>query len=488
MSAGTVDVPNQFVICGSAIPMIVMKFGGTSVQDADAIANVVQIVNTRLDRKPVVVISAIAQATNMLERAGRLAADGNAGEARDLVLKLIERHNTIVDTLVQDKHRHRELRTIISTSLAELDELVKGVSILRELTPRSIDALCSYGELLSSRIVAACLQQANIDAVWLDTKDFMVTDEHHGAASPMMDVLEQRLSEAAFPMLRDGKVIVTQGFIGVSPSGRRTTMGRESSDYSATIIGCAMNAESVEIWTDVDGILTADPRVVPAAKKVKVISPEEAFELSYFGAKVLHPNTMLPAIEKHIPVRILNSKNPQSSGTLISAQASLNGTVAKSVASKRNIVLLNVSPRNRLGQYIFWEHVYSVLTRHNALAHTTATSEYRIAIALDTAQNIPAIVHDVSAVANVDFVEGRGIVCVVGQNLRNSPHIVSTILNAVGNIGVSMISFGPSSSNLTIIVPDDAVPDAVKRVHAALFEERIDQEVFEELNGVEFLK
>ena len=228
------------------------------------------------------------------------------------------------------------------------------------------DVFYCYGELLSSHIVAAVLQEQGIKAEWVDTKDFMVTDENYNAAMPMMDLVEERLRAIVQPLAEQGRVPVTQGFIGITRSNHRTTMGRESSDYSAAIIGAALHVDDIQIWTDVDGILTADPRVVASPKKVKVLSFEEAFELSFFGAKVLHPNTMLPAVEKNIPIHIYNSLRPHLSGTLVASHAASKETVVKSVAFKRDVAMLNVAPRKRFSQYIFWEHIYSILTKYGA--------------------------------------------------------------------------------------------------------------------------
>src|SRR5208283_364455 len=262
--------------------MIVMKFGGTSTQDAEAMRNVVRIVRAHLERRPILVISAIAQATNMLEQTGMLAGQGKAGEARDVLLKLFDRHYTIVDTLVSDRQRHAELRKIITYSFHELEELVKGLAIVRELTPRMLDTFYCYGEILSSRIITAALQEDGVAAEWLDTKDFLLTDENFNRASPVWHTIEERLSSIALPLIEQGIVPVTQGFIGVTASGQRTTMGRESSDFSAAIVGTVLHAEDIQIWTDVDGVLTADPCIVAAPKKIKTLSFEEAYELSYF--------------------------------------------------------------------------------------------------------------------------------------------------------------------------------------------------------------
>ena len=289
--------------------MIVMKFGGTSNQDAAAMRNVIRIVKSHLARKPLVVISAIARATNELEQVARTAAAGREGEANAILDRLIIRHKGIAHDLVASRDRVQALENILDEAYASLQRLVQGLSIVRELTPRMTDAICCYGERLSSAIVAAGLAEQDVPSVWVDAKEFMTTNDRFGSATPLMDIVTDRLNTRVAPLVRDGKTPVTQGFIGVTLDGAYTTMGRESSDFSASIIGAAMRAELVQIWTDVDGILTADPTVVKGTRVVQEMSFDEAFELSWFGAKVLHPNTMLPLLEQQIPLEIRNSRN-----------------------------------------------------------------------------------------------------------------------------------------------------------------------------------
>jgi len=461
--------------------MIIMKFGGTSTQDAAAMANVVRIVKSRLGERPFVVISAIAQATNMLEKTGHLAAEGNRGEARTVLLKLFDRHYKIIDELIKDKNRHRELRGIISSSLNELEELIKGVAILRELTPRAMDAFCTYGEILSSRIVTSALEESGVKSAWLDTKEFMITDDNFTRAAPAMDLIGKSLTALTEPILRHEKVPVTQGFIGVTQSGCRTTMGRESSDYSASIIGSVLNASDIQIWTDVDGVLTADPAVVAAPRKIKVLSFEEAYELSYFGAKVLHPGTMLPALKKNIPIHIYNSRRPELSGTLVTKAADPGGTLVKSIAYKRNAVVLNVIPRKRFSPYLLWEHVYSVLTKHDIVALMTATSEHSCSVVIEANVHLASLVQEIAEMGAVTVFEGKGIVSIVGSNIRNASGLLDRIFRPISDLGITMISFGASNSSLNLVLDDAVLPQAVRSIHAEFFESNFDNANFETL-------
>lgn len=461
--------------------MIVMKFGGTSNQDATAVANVVGIIRSRLDAKPIVVISAIAQATNVLERAGSLAADGKAGEARDALLKLFNRHYAMTDELIKDRERHRALRTTFTGALGELEELVRGVSILRELTPRTLDAFYCYGELLSSRIVTAALQEQGVDAVWVDTKNFMITDDRHTTAMPVMEKVAGRLAAVVHPLLEAGKVPVTQGFIGVTEAGVRTTMGRESSDYSAAIIGAAMDATDVQIWTDVDGILTADPTIVASPRKVRVLSFDEAFELSFFGAKVLHPNTMLPALEKNIPIHIFNSRRPQLSGSRVMAGNDGTRPAVKSIAYRKDVTIITVRPRRRFNQHIFWEHIHGVLTRYDALTLCMTTSEFNAAIALSSREQVGAIAQELGEIGPVDVRSGKGILAVIGQGLRDTPRLLEKVFHSTASFDISMICYGSTPSALCLILDSSVIAAAVRSVHGEFFDTEVDEDTFETL-------
>jgi len=461
--------------------MIVMKFGGTSTQDAIAMKNVVKIVESRLSLKPVVVVSAIAQATNFLERAGKLASDGKSDDALSTLQQLADRHYGIIGVLIKDQGLNDNLNRIVESSFNELRELIKGVSILGELTPRALDSFYCYGELLSSRIVAAVLQERGIPSLWIDTKDFMVTDDNFNRAMPMMEIVEDKVMKVIKPVGENGIVPVTQGFIGITSGGKRTTMGRESSDYSASIIGCALTATDIQIWTDVDGVLTADPTVVETPKTVKVLSFEEAFELSYFGAKVLHPNTMLPAIEKNIPIHIYNSRKPNLSGTLVTKQTNGKSVIPKSVAYKRNVIVMNIIPKRRFGKYLFWEHIHNVLNRYNIVSFATVTSEYSYSIVIDDKNNIPAVIHDLEEVGKITISENRSIVCLVGSNLRLSSNLVNRMFNTIPDIGIELISFGASNSNLSFIVEDEKAHDVVRKIHKEFFGSTLDDEYFEVL-------
>jgi len=313
--------------------MIVMKFGGTSVESAEAIARVAGIVRARLDRKPVVVVSAMGKTTNKLLA---IAADAVAGELKPALTKLGE-----LRELHLRESAGLDVEDVVEAHFQDLHALVRGLAVMRELTPRATDAISAYGERISSLIVAAHLRRCGMSAAHLDSRSVIVTDRRHTQAAPLFEETNRRLRETLVPMLKHS-VVVMGGFIAANEDGVTTTLGRGGSDYTASIIGAAIDAEEIQIWTDVDGMLTADPTVIPGAHRVKVCSFTEAAELAYFGAKVLHPATVLPAIEKNIPVRILNSRRPEVEGTLIVSDPPPCSTPIRSIACKRNITLLNI--------------------------------------------------------------------------------------------------------------------------------------------------
>ena len=463
--------------------MIVMKFGGTSNQDAAAMSNVIRIVKAHLAEQPIVVISAIAKATNELEQTARTAAEGDEPRAIAIITGLFERHNTIIDNLITSRQVAAELEAAFFNHLSEIKSLVKGISILRELTPRTLDAICSYGERLSSRIVAAGLKEAGVDAVWVDAKDFMLTDDNFGRAQPVMDEVTRNLESKVRPLLEQAKTPVTQGFIGVTPSGAYTTMGRESSDYSASIIGAAMNAAKVQIWTDVDGILTADPRIVQTTKKLKHMSFEEAFELSYFGAKVLHPATMLPVIEKKVPVEILNSKR-EGTGTVVNVNVgSDEEDVLKSIAYKKGLSLVSVTPHKRFSQYLFWEGIFNVLTQAGISTGMMATSEYSVAFTVEKTVDTNSLKTQLEEFGDVVISGDKASICVVGKGLRGRAGTADRIFKPLADLRIYMISFGASDLNLTLLIDEGFINHALKRLHHEFFDSATLSETFETIDS-----
>ncbi|MGA2770841.1 MAG: aspartate kinase, partial [Bryobacteraceae bacterium] len=341
--------------------MIVMKFGGTSVESAAAIERIAEIVKARRERRPVVVVSAMGKTTNKLLAIAAAAIAGQREESIRQIHDLRDYHSREA-RLATGLGQRAELDRTLDEHFQELTELVKGLAVLGELTPRSIDAISSYGERLSSFIVALAFQRFGIVAVHLDSRRVIVTDQRHTQAAPDFPETDARLAATIPAMARDA-VVVMGGFIGSTKDGVTTTLGRGGSDFTASIVGAGIGAEEIQIWTDVDGMLTADPTILPGGHRVKTISFAEASELAYFGAKVLHPATVLPAIRKSIPVLILNSRRPEVPGTRIVAEAVPCANAVKSIACKRKIALVNIHSTRMLMAHGFLRRIFEVFDR-----------------------------------------------------------------------------------------------------------------------------
>lgn len=449
--------------------MIVMKFGGTSVEDASAIINITGIVRKELPRKPVVMVSACAGITNQLLTTATLASHGKKEEALNTVAAIESRHKKIAKELFEGDML-RFLHKHLSSTAEELAALVNGVAVLGELTPRSLDTFAAYGERLSSFIIHHYFESQKLKSFWVDARSFMITDDRYTKAVPQFDRTERKLREIVLPKLNNHYVVVSQGFIGATAAGITTTIGRGGSDYSAAIVGALLDAEDIQIWTDVDGILTSDPSIVKNAKKIKVMSFNEAAELAYFGARVLHPETILPAVKKKIPVHVLNSKNPSSSGTVIVEKPKTDRRcVVKSIAYKEGITLISIVSSRMFLATGFLENVFDVFHKYETVVHTVATSEVSITATIDNVKHLPNIVRELKEFAAVTVAERKAIVCIVGDNLRNSPGLAVKMLAPISDVNINMISQGASEINLSFVIDEEHVDDVVEKLHRELF-------------------
>lgn len=458
--------------------MIIMKFGGTSVEDARAIARVTDIVREHLRDRPIVVLSAIAGMTDGLIAMARQAAEGREAEAQAVLAHLRERHETIVTELDLSEETRKTLRAEIERHFEQLAHLVRGLAILGELTPRSLDAICSYGERLSTLIAARAMHERGIPARWLDARQVILTDEMFGRATPLLEKIEEKVKEHLRPLWEQGYVPVTQGYIGATEQGVTTTLGRGGSDFTAALLGAALGAREIQIWTDVDGMLTADPRLVPTALRVKLLSFAEASELAYFGAKVLHPSTILPAISKNIPVRILNSRKPHLSGTLITSEIPSAAGCVKSIACKQGITMINVYSTRMLMAYGFLRQIFEVFERHRTPVDLVSTSEVNVSVTVDRPDDVQAIVADLSTFSHVTVERHKAIVCVVGEQLKYTPGIAGRVFKAIEETNVYMISQGASEINLSFVVDEADLPQVVRTLHREFFS-TVSDEIFE---------
>src|SRR3989441_1750935 len=444
--------------------MIVMKFGGTSVEDAAAMDRSANIVGQQLSRKPFVVVSALGGATNNLLEAGTLAARGDSAKAM-----------AIADRL---EKRHAELLPPTAEYFIRLRELLKALSAIGEFSLRTQDLVASYGEALSSLIFVDRMKRLGFDAVHVDARQCVITDDRFGKAAPIMDLTTARLEQAARPHLNAGRVVVMGGYIASTASGGTTTLGRGGSDYSAAIAGAALNAEEIQIWTDVDGMMTTDPRIVPNAWKVREISFDEASELAYFGAKVLHPLTVLPAVEKNIPVYILNSRKPGGTGTRITREARPCRNLIKSIAVKRGITVLTVSSSRMLMAHGFLKALFEVFDRHRTSVDMVATSEVSVSLTLDNVSSLHPIVEDLRQLGEVQVASNAALICLVGNNLKYTPGVARRAFGSLSDINILMVSHGASNINFSFIVDEKDATTTVQRLHADFFSE-VDSEVFE---------
>jgi aspartate kinase len=456
--------------------MIVMKFGGTSVESAAAIERVASIVKARVERRPVVVVSAMGKTTNRLLALASDAIAGKREEALRQVRELREYHLEHGRQLVAEADRE-ELDATIEEHFQELAELVRGLAVLGELTPRSVDAISSYGERLSSRIVTFAFRQAGINAVHADSRDLLVTDSRHTQAAPLYEQSYARLSESVAPLARRGAVVVMGGFIGATEDGITTTLGRGGSDFTAAIVGAGIGAEEIEIWTDVDGMMTADPNSVPGAHRLRVISFAEAAELAYFGAKVLHPSTVLPAVEKNIPVLILNSRRPQVEGTRVIREAVPSKNPIKSIACKKHITVVNIHSTRMLMAHGFLRRIFEVFDRYETPVDVVATSEVSVSVTIDNTERLDRIREEVEQFAEVAVESERAIVSLVGENIRGTPGIGVRIFRALGSVNVLMVSLGGSQWNFSIVIAGENLKQAVRLLHEEFFGE-LDPAVF----------
>ncbi|HWP44393.1 MAG TPA: lysine-sensitive aspartokinase 3 [Blastocatellia bacterium] len=457
--------------------MIVMKFGGTSVQDAAAISQVTEIVRGRAARAPVVVVSAMARVTDALLDVARTAEGRRFDDAARAIAELRERHIQTARELLGQSEGLAQVEARVQELFDELENLARSVATLGELTGRSQDAIASFGERLSSLLVSAAFAARGLPAELVDSRRFIITDSQFTSAAPDMRETMRRARDELAPLIERGSVPVAQGFIGASPDGVTTTIGRGGSDYTAAIIGAALGAEAIEIWTDVDGLMTVDPRVVPDARRIRVISFAEAAELSYFGAKVLHPSTVLPAVERGIPVHIYNTRNPSCEGTLIVASPRPSRNLIKSIAFKRGVTVVNVTSTRMLLAYGFLRAIFDVFERHHTSVDVVTTSEVSVSITLDSTERLQAITKDLGAIGEVTVEGGKAIVCVVGDNLKFTPGVAAKLFQAISQINVNMISQGASEINLTFVIDESDVEAVVTALHKVFFAE-VDPDVF----------
>jgi aspartate kinase len=460
-------------------PLVVMKFGGTSVEDAVAIDRTAGIVRGRVERglQPIVVVSAMAKVTDQLIAAAQAAARGDRNGALAITARLRNRHLETAGKLVPAQ-AIGEVEGWMETEFAALDEILRGLSAVGELTPRIHDMVVSYGERISSRMIAAGFAHRGLSSAHVDARRCIITDAQHGRGIPQDALIEERLREHVLPHSQEGRVVVMGGFIGSTVEGVTTTLGRGGSDFTAALVGGGLEAESIEIWTDVNGIMTTDPRMCPDALRVKTISFEEAAELAYFGAKVLHPATILPAVKKNIPVLVLNSRNPQNEGTRITAVAPHCRSPFKSIAVKKKLTIIDVVASRMLMSHGYLKAIFDIFDKHKCAVDMVSTSEVSVSLTVDSNERLPEIAADLSKLADVKYEGQKALVCLVGENVRGHNGIAGRVFTAVKDVNLRMISQGASEINMSFMIEEDDVEEAVRALHAEFFADA-DPEIFD---------
>jgi len=459
--------------------MIICKFGGTSVADREAITRLMGIIRAARQaaiqpespdwRGPVVVVSALGGATDRFLGLAAAAGAGDIEGARQQVRALCDRHLEVAGIIATPAER-AAVEQFLRQEFDELDRVVGALGVLREVSPRWLDAIASMGEILSSRIIAAALSSHGLAAGWVDARKAIVTTGDFTAAAPLWNETTAAVHQTIDPVLIARKIAVVGGFVGATREGVTTTLGRGGSDYSAAIIGACLDATEIQIWTDVDGMLTADPRIVKNTKVVPQLSFAEASELAYFGAKVLHPATIQPAVVKNIPVRILNSRRPSDiSGTLVTSARPASAGPLTAIASKKGVTVVDIASTRMLMAHGFLRRIFETFERFKTPVDVVTTSEVSVSVTIDDTRRVPEIMAALSEVADVTREDHMAILCAVGDGLQNDPAFVGRLLEAMEGVPVRMLSQAAARRNITLVIGEADLESSLRRVHEHFF-------------------
>ena len=447
-----------------------MKFGGTSVANYDAITRMISIVRGRLDEKPVVVVSALSKVTDLLYKISDEAAQRNRAGAMELLGQLRKRHLDLADELMPDSPEEcRDAKEKINGICDSLVSFVDAVCAVGELSPRSKAIIISNGEYLSSNVICCAMNASGIRTNYIDARRMIVTDDDYLKGEPDMEAISDKVPGVVLGAYEYADAVITQGFVSATASGEPTVLGRGGSDYSASLIGMAIDATRIEIWTDVDGVRTADPRRVDNTKCLDRISFEEAAEMAHFGAKVLHPLTIEPAVRKNIPIYVLNSMNPEGQGTAI-LQSSFIEDGVKSVSCKENILVINIFSTKMINTSGFLKKVFAIFSEYKVSVDLISTSEANISVTVDASQDIRGVVGALSEFAEVYVDPDKSQVSVIGKNIVNLKGLLEQTFAPLRDCRIYMISQGASYVNISFVVDRSALTDVVRQIHKYLFE------------------
>ena len=445
---------------------VVMKFGGTSVEDAAAIRRVSELVKRQRRYRPIVVVSALAEVTDQLVSAGKSAAEGKRESAKKILAQLRQRHAEVAAGLLS-ADEYKSLCSDLESTFQLLQDLLDSIAEEEQFAPRVQDHFLGLGEFLSSKLASAAFLVDGLDAAWVDAKQCIITDAAHTRATPLWEETNQHVESVLLPLLQAGRIPVLGGFVGSTRDGIPTTLGRGGSDFSAAIVGAALGAQRIEIWTDVDGVMTTDPDLCPDARLIEKMSFDEAAELAYFGAKVLHPATLLPAMRHDVPVCVRNSRNPECSGTEILAHTS-DGIEVKAISMKRGVASVDVEPLRWLAPELVRE-VCDVFERHHYSLDLLSASRGSLSVLVSTTAALPAIAEELQGLANVRWKNHQALICLVGEKIRRRPDIASRVFRVISDIDVRMICQGASERNISFLVDESKAEEAVQRLHRLFF-------------------
>jgi aspartate kinase len=449
--------------------VVVMKFGGSSVVDATAIRRVIRIVSAERDRGTalVVVVSALGGVTDRLLGLAEAARKGRAADVDAGVAQLLERH--IAEARALGAEGDAALAPALESQFSHVRALLQAIEDCRAAEPRALDAVAASGELLSSRLIDAAMRASGLPAAWVDAREVIATDDRHTCAAPLVDDIGAASRGRLEPLLAAGSIPILGGFIGRAPDGSTTTLGRGGSDYSAALVGAGIGAAEIQIWTDVDGMLTADPRIVDDAEVVPHLSFAEAAELAYFGAKVLHPSTIFPAVSRNIPVRILNSHRPEAKGTLITADPPSGQRQFAALACKRGITILDITSTRMLMAHGFLRRVFEVFETFETAVDVVTTSEVSVSVTIDDNRRGPDIVAALLQIADVTVEEQMALLAVVGDRLTTHSALAARVVGALTAFPLRMVSQAASRRNVTIVLPEAYLASAMTHLHRELF-------------------
>ncbi len=444
--------------------MIVLKFGGTSVGSAPWIDNAIDITFNQIKKAPVIVSSAMSTVTNGILEIIEYSKVGNFAKSLVIYNEIKDKHISTCEEFLTGDNLDDAIKTIDSL-FGEIYSLINGLSLLKECSPRSKDTLLSFGERLSTTIIYHRCLERKISATLLDSRDFIKTSEDFNAAQIISDECERLIPLFVQPV--KNIIIITQGFIGSTLDGVTSTLGRGGSDYTSTIIGSALNADEVQIWTDVTGIKTSDPRKITGTRTIEHMTYTEAAELAYFGAKVVHPATIQPAVKKSIPVWVRNTGDSNASGTKITSIAEKIGL--KAISGKKDITVVNITSSKMLNAYGFLRRLFSVFEKYQTPVDLISTSEVSVTITIEDKNSLQNIVKELMELGKVKVEEGKCIICMVGQELWKDSIFISRVFATLKDTPIRMISLGSSDTNLSFVVPGDAADSTIQLLHDEFF-------------------